>query len=574
MTDLLMYWLYIILALLISLIPGLAIAMRLKDMSNLERLAMSFGFSYILLVILTPLFTSGYVQYARIIFVVIFIIISIYFLSKRIGSFLNTLDIKLILLILAASLAIKFALQPLWEYPLAAADWYIHTLITPLQFDSGNWMPPRDRTPLYNLVIYSFHKLLGSSFYSYWVSQLIGVVASNIFILPAYLISRKFFSEWVSRVSIIFMSIFPFIINNSMLTGPGPLDAYFMLLSIYFLFFRNGSSKDYAFAGMFAALAFLTHNSNMVFVITITLAKLLFNRKNNYRFNYKIWENVERSYIYFFLTLAISLVPYFLWVYSYYGTFMTSRFIYYPFSVTGYPLALEGTPEEVFSVFHATPWKEIIWIRISNAAATLTPIIAPVTPIPYQFRTYDPSYYHLFSLPGVLSLLMYIFAVIWFLRYITGRSRTNNVLVLIVVLPFVLNLVMFGWVTWGIIKETPSILILIMLGINELSKISNPKLRNYLISLLFIDVIVEDIIYYKLLLSSSEKVGGIVNDVTLGARQFIPDFQASEFISAHFLLNQVEFYSNLVLTVVVIAGAFLLYRRISKIYSQKSQDSF
>lgn len=570
--HILLYWLYITLTLCIAFIPGFAIATAIKNLSNTERLAVCFGFSFLTLVLLIPLFALKLDFLARLVFILIILISLFYlYLSKRELKFkleYNS-DIKFLITILAISLALKFMIQPIWQYPLAAADWYIHTLITPLQFEGGNWMPPRDRTPFFNLLIFAYYKMFGASFYSYWISQVISVVAGSMFIIPAYLIAKKFFSDRVARTSVAFMLIFPFIINNSMLTGPGPLDAYFMLLAIYFLFFREPVSRqNYFLAGLFGGLSFLTHNSNAIFIGTIIIIMLLFKRenknKNKFKFNIRFWNNFEIHYVYFFASLFVVLIPYLFWVYSFYGTISTSKFIYYPFSVTGYDLALQGTPEEIFAVFHSTPITQIIWIRISNAIVTLTPAIIPLTPIPYQFRIYEPCFYHLFSLPGVLSAIMYIFVLIWFLKYVTRKTKTSNILVLFVILPFIFNLIMWGWITWGIIKQTPSILILIMLGINELYKITGTKIRICLTYLLFIGCIIEDFIFYYLLSKSYVKIGGIMNDVTLGVRRFIPDFQISDFVSAHFLLTGSDFLLNSITLIGIIIIATLCYFRFSR----------
>jgi len=558
MIDLLLYWIYIALVVITAFIPGFTIATSIKRLNEVERLSISFGLSFLVIVILTPLFALGLDCLARFLFIFIFII-SITQLCLLRENLKLTSELKFLILILIINFVSKFFIQTLWEYPVIGGDWVYHTLVVPYMFDIGNWNPPRDRTPLFNLLIYAYHHSLGTSLYQYWVSQIISVVANSVFILPAYLIAKQAFNDKIAKVSTAFMTITPFLIEQSIYTWPKNLAMYFVLLMIYFMFFsskQENSRLKYGLAGFFGALGFLTHNYTTLYILTALIVLV-------YKFHkYTISHRFTKHIVCFIAALTTTVIPYYLWVYLSYGTLLTSRFIYYPFAVEGYESVLYGEAKDVFETFFSTPITHIIGIRISNAVVTLTPAALPINPIATRFPTYNPIFYYSHEYPGALSSIMYILVVVWFLKYLFKKTETDTVLAIFVIVPFLLFLILIGWKGWGLLSIGlhPSVPILIMFGFNELYKFGQTWL---LLILVFIDSFIENVIYWVLIIKFYYIEGGLDN-IAREVSRFIPDFQISKLISAHFLLNTLsEFYINLTISLFVIFILTLYLKKIA-----------
>lgn len=548
--NLITYWSYIIFVVLISFIPGFAIASRFKKLSVAEQLAVSCGFSFLILVLLVPFFAFKLDYLAQFIFIGI-IIVSVWYLLKKKSKFKFEIDARFIVLVFIIGLVSKFFLQTLWEYPVMGGDWFGHAFQVPFGFDTGDWTPPRDRTQLFSLLIYSYHKLLGTSLYQYWISQIISVIVNSVYIFPAYLIAKKGFGDRVAKFSSLFMLVTPFLIFNTLYTWPKNAAMYGILMMIYFLFLSEHDIKlRYPLAGFFAGLGFWFHNY-AVFYIMIAVLMLIYKEKMYRKLLSKDIFNNAKKLSYFLLVLLVVLSPYFAWVYSHYGTVSTSKFIYYPFAVKGYESALDGDKQELFNTFYSTPIKEIIMIRISNAIVTLTPAALPINPIAAGFPTYNPIFYYSHDYPGALSTLMYLLVVMWFIRYIIGKTKTDSVLVGFLALPLIINLILYGWREWGLVNQIlhPTVPILIMLGINELNNFSS-KYKSILLYLVFAGALIEGSIY-AIIIKNFYVVEGGIDGVTKSGTQFIPSFDISNFVSAHFLMQN-ELIENFVISLILI----------------------
>lgn len=565
MIPTLTYWLYILSVVGVAFIPGFAIATRIKKLDSIERLSISFGFSFPIVVLLTPLFALKFDIPTRIIFVLI-IIASIFYILKQKQNLKVNNDFFLLALILIIGLVFRFFVQTLWEYPVMGSDWYGHALLRPYMFNIGDWTPPQERTPLFNLLIYSYHHLLGTSLYQYWMSQIISVVANTVFILPAYLIAKKVFNDNIAKVSTAFMIITPFLVNSAIYTWPKNMAMYFSLLAIYFMFFRAKPEENkfnYGLTGFFAALGFLTHDYILFYVFTALIIFIYVKKlyKKPLTIPHELFEN---KFIYFFVSFAAVTIPYFLWIYYFYGTISTPRsVIYYPLAVEGYWSI--GSPQEVFETFFNTPISHIIGIRIFNAVVTLTPVALPINPVATQYPSYNPIYYYSHDYPGALSTLMYVLVVVWVVRYLFRKTKTDNVLTMFVVIPFILFLTICGWLDWGLLTLGlhPTIPILIMLGFNELYKFKAQRIRSLLIYLAFIGCLIEDFIYGILTLNFYQVEGGISGTATNISR-YIPDFQISDFVSAHFFLTDSDLLLNSIISFGIIIVVSLCYFQFSK----------
>ncbi len=551
--KLFMYWLYIGIIFLMSFIPGFAIANGLKTLNTVEKLAVSFGFSFIIIAAMIPIMAFNQFLLAQIIFIFI-IIVSLLYLFKVKSKLRFEADAIFIISVFIISLISRFYLQTLWEYPTLGGDWFYHTFMVPYGFEEGNWLPPIARPPLFNLLIYSYHNLLDTSLYQYWISQITSVVINSAYIFPAYLIAKEAFGDWVAKVSALFMLVTPFLIFNTIYTWSKPTAMYCVLMMIYFLFFCQHEIRlRYTLAGFFAGLGFWFHNL-VVFYIGIAVILLIYKGKM-YEKPQKIFDILKRL-SYFFLILLIFLAPYFIWMYSYYGVSLISKFIYYPFAVKGFDSAIHGDKQELFNTFYSTPIKEIIMVRLSNAIVTLTPATPPYEIGSGIFPTYNSIFYYTSDYPGALSTLMYFLVVVWFVRYILGKERTDWILVSFFVFPLIINLIMYGWketgLVFGILHST--VPILIMLGINELyCNHFLTKVKAILCYLIFIGAIIEDVLF-AIIIKNFYVLEGTRNLLdNVGRTKVAFDFDISNFVSAYFLFDtQFEKILNLIISIVII----------------------
>lgn len=324
---------------------------------------------------------------------------------------------------------------------------------------------------------------------------------------------------------------------------------------IYFMFFRSGevNRNNIVLAGVFGGLGFLIHNYVAVYIATAGLI-FIYNNRNK---NLKIFIDnlITTKFFYFILSCIIVILPYFMWMYSDYGIIFTSNFKYYPFAVNGYDSALSDPPEVIFSSFYSTPVWKLILIRIENIAVTLLPISNPLNPYIFSFPSYIPAVYYNQSYAGMLSFGMYSLVALWFYRYLRGRTEPNSVIVVMIVLPFLFHVFLWGWVDWGLhFMSFPTNPFLIMLGFNELYKHHELSKINYVI---FIDGFLETLIYGKFTLDLYNKSGGFA-ELARELQVLLPGFQLDKLISAHFFAEPNNYLNILITVFVLLTGVLIL----------------
>ncbi len=547
------YWIYSIAIIIMAFAPGFLIANRLSFLSLLEKFVISFGVGFFVIILLFPLIIWN-TDTARALLIIL-VITSVFFIYKKRVDILSDKAVIFLVMVLLLNFASKFFLQFIWEYPVPGGDWFNHGFVGPYNFSIGDWTPDRDRPPFFSLLIYAYHILIGTSVYQYWVAQLVSTTASSILFLPAYLIGRRVFSERIARISVLFILVTPYIVENSIYPWPKNLAAYFIILMIYFMFFRGDQSRrNLIMAGIFGGLGYMIHNYTVVYIGTVLII-FLYQHYDRNLINYI--NNLQKSNLFYFICiLIITVLPYLFWTYYYYGTIFSSSFKYYPFAVKGYISAATDPPDVIFQSFHSVSTQEIIWIRISNTLVTLIPISIPLNPYVYSFPSYVPTVYYNQSYAGMLSFGMYIFVALWLYRYVTKRSQTNKALVMLIVLPFLFHVFLWGWVDWGLhFMSFPTNPFLIMLGFNELYKFKNYK---FIRNIVFLGALLETIIYEGLQLDLYAKFSGRF-ELGRAFQEYVSGFQIDRLISAYFLItNKMDMYINLLIVLLVLVLVVLL----------------
>ncbi len=518
----LIYWLCVFLGAAVSIVPGLVITSRF-NLKQEERFVLSFGFSFLIMLALTPMFLAGFALYGYIIMLLFFIVF--------IGNIRNyTKGLKNIFLLFLFVLVLYSSLQTVWEYPVMGGDWLIHGFIVPESLSSG---PPAERPPLFNLIIFSFHEFFVMDFYAFWLTQIVTVIANGIIVLSGYLAARKFLNKRLSMLAALFMAITPFIAENSIFVWPKYLAAYFVLLMIYFLFFE----KRTMLAGLMAGLAFLSHSYAIIFIASA----FLLSRKH--------WglprnSHAQKSFAFLmdwkkFLPVFIAcLLPWLFWTYVAYGTVQSSNFIYYPISVGGYSDPTTFDKTELWSNFVNTPAEKILGIRAANAVLTLTPAMAFVPSLNNilhfsentEHWAYLMHFYH--SLPGALTIMGYAFVLLWLAMW-KNRGENEKLIFKMFILSFVFILVFVGWIEYGLARQTMQPMIPFFIIFAFLA-IERAKLEKIL-PILFIACIIEGILFASMVNQLYIEVdkGTAADYVT----KYIPGFEMNKFTSAHFFAD-------------------------------------
>lgn len=341
-----------------------------------------------------------------------------------------------------------------------------------------------DRAPLYNLVSAIFLGIFGKD---YWVMQIISSLLNSLFLIPTFLIAKKIFNKKVALLSFLFLSITPFAVETSLYTYPKNFAAFFILVFYYLIFTKRIANP---LLGISAGLAYLAHPYSLLFTGSGILI-LLF--KKQFQFN---------SFLKFIFLASLIVLPWLLWNFAEFGT-IPSMFKYYPFAVNGYQNLHNESFQQVWSEFISKPLWYIVFIRIVNAAISLTPIFLltriasvfmPVTIQIYKtvsFSNLPWIYHHLQTIFGALTTLLFIFASIEFVRLF--KNKKYRYFTWFVILPFLFSLVYMGWIefTAHLIYQ-PLIPLLVMIGFFGVSKMKN---SDKWVKLVFIFAIIESIIF-------------------------------------------------------------------------------
>lgn len=340
-------------------------------------------------------------------------------------------------------------------------DWFFNAFTLPYQFSIGNWQPPTDRPPLFSLIIY----LLNKNLTQFWITQLISIILSSLYLIPSYFLAKKIFNTKTAMVSTLFLIFIPFMAFQVPYTWPKTIASFWILSVVYLLFYSDNKYKFFI-SGLFLGISYLFHNYAIFYIIPILAISL-------YKYRY----DTIKSIILFILTV----VPYYLWIYSSYHSLPSSNFIYYPFA-TDYETALVR-PETVFPAFFNQSLFDIVSARVANTLIT----ILPITPLFSGRPTYEPLLYYTHTFPGGLGVLLYISIIYSLFKY-----KLDKIVMTIIAVPFILYILLFGWKIWGLLPVGlhPSIPFLVMIGVHQKS--------NKILLLLFLSVIIETVIFISL----------------------------------------------------------------------------
>lgn len=452
--------------LLLGFIPGY-ILLRIipNDLNEEERLCTSFGLTVLLIGLgysLSYLASSSVASvFPQVVFSLV-VLPLIYFgiRGRRLEkSSDDPLDVYLLAPFLVQFL-LKISLQPLIPFYPMGADYYEHYerarffldihKVDPYKIMFPWWHVP-DRTPLFNIVGAFFLALFRDR---YWILQAVSCLFNSILILPGYLIAKKLFGRRTAILTVLFISMNPFLTENALYTWQKNLAAYFCLLLIYFVVFQ----KNTIYSGLSAGLGYLTHQYSALYIVAGVIY-LLTRRVGEEK------TSRSRELLIFLSTLGLVVSPWFLWKWYTYGSTLGTRFLYYPFAVHGVIQALQWSGSDIMSEFWSTPATMVIWIRIANAMETLIPV--PILSWPITISNLSNYYFH--TIPGALTIAPLIFSVLGLWRKVEELKRIDQFLYI----PFLGTLLTFGWLFGeGLARQTmqPIVVLLVIFAASILSE--------------------------------------------------------------------------------------------------------
>lgn len=484
MIDLLTYFLLSFVTFFIYFLPGFLVIGFFKKFSEPERLTLSFLLStLIFFVIGLSVHMFGIIWNFFTILVPTVTLIFILLISKRklkIGK-----GGKFLLIIFLVQFFIKLLILPNIEFFPMGGDWKTNYELSKT-FLNKDWQLSGDRTFLYNFVLGFFMSAFQQG---YWYVQIASTLISSLFLLPLYLIGLNFFNKKIAILTFFLLLVAPFM-HWTLYTWSKSFASFFIFIVYYFVMKR----KLNFFVGIAGAFAFLTHPFSLLYLIPAGLFVLC--KKKEFKLNWKTTLLVS-------IPIAIALVSWY--IYTSTITPIPTIFKYYPIAVKGYEVLYKKSSQEIWKDFIETPIHKIFFVRVVNAVIPTIPLLflivktislfSPTVLLLHKavdFSQVPWTYHHLLTFPGHISLLLFIFASIGFLKLFKERSRIKDILYLMAG-PFLLILFLYGWIVpIGSAVGLPLSPLLALIGFWMVEK---TKEKNKWILLIFTLAMLESIIF-------------------------------------------------------------------------------
>jgi len=272
--------------------------------------------------------------------------------------------------------------------------------------------------------------------------QIVGIWLDSLLVLSGYLLIKRIVHRRAAQIVTSLLLINPFILWNTFYTSPKSMGAYFVFL--FFVLLIDG--KRTKLAGLMAALAYLSHQYVLVYIVG---GLVFWSLKHGLATS-----NLRR--IFGILTVMIAAVaPWELWTILVYGH--PSKFMFYPMAVAGFN---PENPQATLTDFAHMEVSTFIWTKVLNLYRTLFPyslgfsrsdinqiftgssIAGTVSMHPFVATI---AFLYVFSLPGALSLTMTVPSYLESLR----KSFRLEFLSFVGI-PLILGVMMMGYPTSGL----------------------------------------------------------------------------------------------------------------------------
>lgn len=449
-----LYLLYSLIALVTSLSGWLGTSYFILKYRKLTHL---LPFSIGSLIFLTVFLLYGVALFYSGTFNRIAIILPLLALSPLAIKFIKSSnsETKILLLLFISHFLIGILLQTLIPYYPIGGDWFSHYQTSSDYVETGKITLLNGRPPVFNFLGAMYLEAFSNNF---WVFQIASVFLNSLLIIPLYLIA-KIFNKRAVLITIVFVILNSFVLQNTIYTWPKNLTTFFVLFFFYFVI-----KNQTLFSTLPAALALYTSPISLFFIPAGYIYGFL--KKNNHLFKS-------------ILILILVFLPFAFYSLLKTGSGETTPFLLYPIAVNGYEKLITDTPSKTFSDFLNKPFYYIVGIRVITFLMTFFPALLSLKFIDFFIQlpiiqiqktvavSQVPMLYHfMHSIPGSLSTLVYIFGLIGLYR-LFWRDRAMFLLVL---LPLVFSIIYWGWIKAGIINDLlqPLVPMLIMVAVSQM----------------------------------------------------------------------------------------------------------
>ena len=136
------------------------------------------------------------------------------------------------------------------------------------------------------------------------------------------------------------------------------------------------------------------------------------------------------------------------------------------------------------------------------------------------------------------------------LPIIKKKLKKDKLLFMFIWIPLLFSLLMWGWNDYGLVRQTlhPTIPILIMFGFYTLYHFENKKFVEKLKYLVFFVAILECIYFGSMIHATSVEAN--ISDISW-IKEYVPDFNSSLFVSAHYLIKGFEVFNFLIFLIII-----------------------
>ena len=272
--------------------------------------------------------------------------------------------------------------------------------------------------------------------------QMVGIWLDSLLVLSGYLLIKRIIHRRVAQIVTSILLMNPFILWNTFYTSPKSMGAYFVFL--FFILLIEG--KHLKLAGLMAALAYLSHQYVLVYIIGGLVFWLLKHGLTTI--------NVRRIFVISIVMIA-AVAPWELWTILVYGH--PSKFLLYPLAVSGFN---PENPQATLQDFARMEVSSFIWTKVLNLYRTIFPftlgftlsdinqlfagsnIASTISMYPYIAAL---AFLYIFSLPGALTLTMTLPS------YLGSLNKAFRLeLFSFVAIPLALSVMMIGYPTSGV----------------------------------------------------------------------------------------------------------------------------
>ncbi len=332
--------------LIMGFIPGYLALSLFPSLKNYEKVAASFGISFLILFIISFIAFILNIGQSPInlygLAVIVAVLLFIIWRKKiRIQAGKDIVLLSLIFIGVYAHLISSQAITPLYTGGFMYKDWFTHYASSLFYLNNGdisatgnaadyfsNYLPIT-RPPMYNFVVAFFMSIFGDSF---WIYQIAGTLMNATTVLSAYLLARVLFSEKTAIIASGFFFFNPFILREDIFTWQKPVATYMVLLSLYFYLKirnENHTKVDIILFGLFSGLAGLSHQFTYLYLAGILLDYLLVIKSRKKMPS-------RAALLAFGIPFMAVLLPYYAWASQTYG--LTSTILANPSIIRTYSI--------------------------------------------------------------------------------------------------------------------------------------------------------------------------------------------------------------------------------------------